>query len=147
VQPPEPPPDDFLSFLLSALGVAALIFGSVLLLVLLALFVYWWWEWRGLRDLSPVGRAYARLERYMRLVGVHSPDDQTPDERRAQIIQALPAIERPVTYITRAYIIERYANRPMQDARTEEATDHAWQEARSGILRRWLSKWLWFLRD
>ncbi len=150
VQPPDPPSPGFLNFLLPALGIAGLIFGSMLLLVLLALLIYWWWEWRGLRDLSPVGRAYARLERYTGLLGLHSANDQTPDERRAQIVRALPAIERPVTYITRAYIIERYANRPVQESDPEHPADYAWQQARSEILRRWLRdklSWLWFIRD
>jgi len=150
VQPPQPPPANFLSFLLPAIGTALLIMGTVVSLVLLSIFIWWWWEWRGMGGLSPVARAYARLERYLILIGWRSPDSSTPEERRAEIVQQLPRVERPVTAITRAYTVERYSHNSAgtpQSARHAQIADNAWSEARTNIVKRWLRRFIPFLKN
>lgn len=150
VTPPPAPQGDFLSFLLPALTVALILIGSIILLILLLLFTYWWWEWRGMGGLSPVSRAYARLMRYISLIGVRSYEQETPEERRQKIIQQLPKAEKPVSAITHAYTAERYGPAREDDARTDntaQRADQAWQDARHNILIRWLRKRMPFLKD
>jgi len=122
----------------------------MLLLVLLAVFIAWWWEWRGMGGLSPISRAYARLMRYMQLLGLRLGEHETPEERRRGIIRKLPQAERPVTAITRAYTIERYSGKPEgtpESARNNQIADQAWPEARRNILMRWLRKFVPFLKE
>lgn len=152
VEPPiQPPPsDDFLSFLLPAIGAAVLLFFGVVALVLFGVFLYWWWEWRGMGGLSPVSRAYARLERYLPLIGIRSADTETPEERREVVVKRLPVAERPVSTITRSYIVERYAEPgKTTDERQygEQVADEAWHDTRSSILKRWLRRFVPWLRD
>jgi transglutaminase-like putative cysteine protease len=147
VQPPPPPPsNDFLSFLLSAIGAALFIFVVVLLLVFALLFLWWWWEWRGMGGLSPIARAYARLERYLRLVGLPVRESRTPEERRVDIVRELPQAERPITYIIRTYIRERFGRPQTGNALDGQAADQAWQDARTSLLGRWLSRFNPFKR-
>jgi transglutaminase-like putative cysteine protease len=144
VQPPQPPANDLLQSLLRALGVGLLLFLLALAAVLIATFLWWWWEWRGMGGLSPVARAYKRLERYVPLAGVKVSDVQTPEEKRRRIVQSLPQAERPITYITRSYTRERYAPPTIRDADGPEITnsDRAWLDARRTILQRWLARLL-----
>jgi transglutaminase-like putative cysteine protease len=147
---PDPPQYDFLSFLLPAIGLAFVIFLLILALILIAVFIAWWWEWRGMGGLSPISRAYARLMRYMKLIGIRAGDHETPEERRRGIIRKLPQAERPVTAITRAYTIERYSGKPEgtpESARNNQIADQAWTDARRNILMRWLRKFVPFLKD
>ena len=121
--PVAPEPRSVLDLLLPALGLVLLIV-LVLLLVIAALWMlYWWWEWRGMRGLSPITRAYARLERYLGLVGIHFQPQLTPEERRRETMRELPGAERPVTSITRLYAAERYG--PADRGSSEEARDQA----------------------
>jgi transglutaminase-like putative cysteine protease len=150
IQPPEPQDTSFLSFLLPALGIAVLIILAVILLVLLAVFAWWWWEWRGMGGLSPITRAYSRLNRYLALIGFRSNEHETPEERRRKIVQKIPQAERPVTAITRLYQVEQYA--PSQDgtqegARNQQIADNAWTEARRNIIVRWLRSLVPWLKD
>lgn len=150
VAPPDPLNNSFLSFLLPAIGFAFLIFVSILVVVLTSLFLWWWWELRGMGNLSPVSRAYARLMRYLDLIGLKSRDNETPEERRRNIIRKLPNAERPVSAITRKYMVERYSNREegtAESARDNQIADKAWSDARSSILLRWIRKFIPFLRD
>jgi hypothetical protein len=143
VKPPEPPTNDFLAFLLPAIGAALLLFLVVVLLILLAVFVYWWWEWRGMGGLSPVSRAYARLNRYLSLLRIYTAPQETPEERREKIISRLPSSERPVTAITRTYTEERYAKPTegtAEGGRNARIADTAWLDARTQIIRRWLRR-------
>jgi transglutaminase-like putative cysteine protease len=143
--PTDPNSRDVLSFLLSLLGVVLLAALTILLLALLLVFIWWWWEWRGMGGLSPVTRAYARLERYLPLVGLRFGQNQTPSERRSRVAQELPAVEPPVTAITDLYTVERYGpNRrhPLEVERMADTADTAWSAARGGILRRWLRRLL-----
>jgi hypothetical protein len=143
--PLTPQPRSPLAFLLSALGVALL---GLLLIAILAgvgVFIWWWWEWRGMGGLSPIARAYARLERYIGLIGIRPGAQQTPEERRRQIVRQLPAAEPPVTAITRMYTAERYGPGPRnpQDVTTHaDVAEEAWIDARGNILRRFLRRLL-----
>ncbi len=150
IAPPDPPNNSFLSFLLPAIGFAFLLFVGVLALVLLVLGLWWWWEWRGMGGLSPVSRAYARLMRYLGLLGLSSGDDETPEERRKRVIRKLPQAERPITVITRNYTVERYSNREKgssEDIRQSQIADQAWSDARQSILKRWIRRFIPFLKD
>ncbi|MBZ0300931.1 MAG: DUF3488 and transglutaminase-like domain-containing protein [Anaerolineae bacterium] len=141
-----PPPQGVLSFLLSLLGVVLVAVVAILLLVVVLVLVWWWWEWRGLRGLSPISRAYARLERYIPLIGLRFGDNQTPAERRQRIAQELPLAEPPVTAITEMYTSERYGPdirpHPLESERRAEAAAEAWTSARGSILQRWLQRLL-----
>ncbi len=150
VQPPEPPPQDFLSFLLPAIGAALLLIVGVIAFVLLLVLLWWWWEWRGMGGLSPIARAYARLERYFTLIGFRSGDNETPEERRGEMVRYLPQAERPVTAIARAYTVERYSPPAEGSAESEQnaqIADNAWPEARTRIIRRWLRRFVPWLRS
>ncbi len=146
-QPPPltPQPAGPLSLILSALGLAALVLLTVIILIGLGVFAWWWWEWRGMGGLSPVSRAYARLERYLGLIGIHLGSQQTPEERRRHIIRVLPKAEPPVTAITRMYIAERYGRgiSSPQDAELQaEVAEEAWSDTRTNILQRFLRRLL-----
>jgi transglutaminase-like putative cysteine protease len=148
--PIDPQPQSPLALILPALG---LLLGVILLFLLLfaiATFIWWWWEWRGMRGLSPVARAYARLERYVGLLGIHLRSEETPEERRRHIVRDLPSAERPVTAITRLYTTERYGpglRHPAEAQRNMEVAEHAWSTARGNILQRWLRRFVPWLRD
>ncbi len=152
--PTQPPPmaqqpTGLLPTLLRALGAALLVLLIVVLLLGGGVFVYWWWEWRGMRGLNPIARAYARLERYLGLIGLRFGSEQTPDERRQRIVRQLPQAEPPVSAITGLYAAERYG-RPSPPAEErgpkDEMADEAWVDARSSILRRYLRRFFPFLK-
>lgn len=143
--PITPQANNPLELILPALG---LLLAGLLLLVLLVvvfMFIYWWWEWRGMRGLSPIARAYARLERYVGLIGLKLGQQETPEERRRTIVRSVPQAERPVTAITRLYTVERYG-RTTADPRTGDIAEQAWPEARGGIIRRWLRRFAFWRR-
>ncbi len=145
-QPPPmtPQPRGPLSLLLSALGLALPGLLLIALLIGVGVFIYWWWEWRGMKGLSPIVRAYARLERYLGLIGVRLNAQHTPEERRRIIVRALPKAEPPVSAITQMYTAERYGGQRAQSAQEatlqSEVADDAWQETRTTILQRWLRR-------
>jgi transglutaminase-like putative cysteine protease len=145
-QPPpiRPPQRGLLSFLLPTLGLALLGLLLIILLVGIMVFIWWWWEWRGMKGLSPVTRAYARLERFAALVGIRFKPQQTPEERRQNLLRDLPQSKRPVTAITRMYTVERYGPRqnPMEEPKTTQIAGRAWSEARSSILKRFLKRFV-----
>ena len=96
-----------------------------------------------MKGLSPIARAYARLERYLGLIGIHLRPEQTPDERRKSIVRDLPAAEPSVTAITRMYINERYGpdRRPSTPETPQgQVADRAWSDARGNILQRFLRR-------
>lgn len=156
IVPTQPPsitqqqPQSLLSVLLKALGVALAVILFLVLLLAVGVMIYWWWEWRGMRGLSPITRAYARLERYIGLLGIHLSAQQTPEERRAQIIRTLPKAEPPISAITQLYSAERYSKgsrTPHEGALQSEMADEAWTETRASILKRWLRRRLPWNRD
>lgn len=148
-QPPPLPPDSAdnpFGFVLPALGIfLALIFLAIVLFSI-GLFIYWWWEWRGMRGLSPVSRAYARLERYLPLIGITPRQEETTEERRARVVRELPAINRPISTITTLYTRERYSARDTHPNQ-EQAVDEAWTHSRKGIVGRWLDRFKFWKRD
>lgn len=143
-QPPPltPPPPTPLSFLLPAIFAALVGLLVVVVIVLIGVFVWWWWEWRGMRGLSPVTRAYARLERYVTgLLSVPLRDEETPLERRDHILSELPRrASRPVSMITQMYTEERYGARNPQDEQVTSGSEKAWQRTRENILLRWVRR-------
>ncbi|GAB4525462.1 MAG: hypothetical protein OHK0046_41360 [Anaerolineae bacterium] len=148
--PLEPQPENPLELLLPAVGLLLLGLMLLALLVLLFLLLYWWWEWRGMRGLSPIARAYARLERYVQLIGLRLGAQETPDERRRTIVRTVPQAERPVTAITRLYTTERYGptgRNAAQSERNADVADQAWADTRGSIIRRWLRRFAFWRRD
>lgn len=146
-QPPPitQPPQSSFAFLLPALGLGLLGLLVISLIVLFGLLIYWWWEWRGMKGLSPISRAYKRLERYISLIGVHLADQQTPEERRRHIVRNVPQAERPVTAITRLYTSERYGpgvQHPAEAQQNANMAENAWGSTRKRILQRWLERFL-----
>jgi hypothetical protein len=135
----------FLEVIAQALGAALLLILFIALLVAIGFFIYWWWEWRGMRGLSPITRAYARLERYLQLIGLRFNPQQTPNERRNAIIRRLPKAEPPVSAITSLYAAERYGPAPKNAQQAEvqsEIADDAWVDARRNILERYLRRFM-----
>jgi transglutaminase-like putative cysteine protease len=153
--PTQPPPltpqqPNPLTAVIRAIGAALLVILVFALVIALGLFIYWWWEWRGMRGLSPVSRAYARLERYASLIGLRFGHQQTPDERRQQVSRRLPQAEPPVSAITNLYSNERYGRRtrsPGEADAQSDLADEAWTETRASILRRYLRRLLPWLRN
>lgn len=143
-QPPpvRPQPRDTASSILPALGAALLALFVIVVALGVAVYIYWWWEWRGMRGFSPIVRAYARLERYLGLIGIHLNPEQTPDERRKHIVDELPAAESSVTAITRMYVSERYGPDRPSSAETPQGqvADRAWNDARGNILQRFFRR-------
>lgn len=151
VQPPIAPQDQSpLSFLIPALGLALLILLLMIIIALLIAILFWWWEWRGMGGLSPVSRAYARMERYVTLIGIRSGDDKTTLEKRRAIQDKIPAAKEPVKAISDMYTLERYRGRsddPTEHARHSETADKAWIDTRRNVLLRWLRRFIPFSRD
>ncbi len=149
VQPPiapdnPPPPLTAQQPLVIFAIVAALL---LLILALIALLLFWWWEWRGMGGLSPVSRGYARLERYIQLIGISVGSAQTTLEKRRELQRRVPAAKESIQTISDLYTHERYGQRVEDDTAFAETADKAWNRTRSNILRRWLERWLPFLRD
>ncbi|MFN7210884.1 MAG: DUF4129 domain-containing protein, partial [Aggregatilineales bacterium] len=125
-----PPVTDFLSSLLTvALIIALLSFGGVAAI--------WWVEYRGLDRLSPIGRAYARLERAAGQLGIALREGDTALERGKRAARTLREEGQPIMTITDAYITERYAPRP-PDLAEEKQVESAWRRVRRALLGRWL---------
>lgn len=145
-QPPAPPPTRSpLSFIVPALLTALIGLLILALLVAIGVFIWWWWEWRGMRGMSPVVRAYARMERYVTgLLRLPLSDRETPNERRGRIINNLPKnANRPISAITKMYVLERYGRGPENEeqvARHATSADKAWKRTRENILSRYLRR-------
>ena len=147
--PIQPDSANPLDVILPALSILAI--GLILLLVLIAIgtYIWWWLEWRGMRGLSPVTRAYARLERYLGIIGIRFGTDETTEERRRRMIQDVPQARRPISAITRMYTTERYGRRRDNanvEQRKTDAADQAWSDARSSLIKRWMRRFM-FWRD
>lgn len=134
------------SFILTAVAFALGTLLLIALLIAVLIFIWWWWEWRGMGGLSPISRAYARLEKYMGLIGIRFGENVTPDERRRRIVREVPVIEPPVKAITQMYTEERYGASKSDKSTYGNLPDKAWDEARRGILRRYLGRLFPFLR-
>ncbi|MCY3796673.1 MAG: DUF3488 and transglutaminase-like domain-containing protein [Chloroflexi bacterium] len=150
VEPPisqeDPPP---LSLLQPIILLVLIVLLSLLILLIIALLLFWWWEWRGFGGLSPVSRAYARLERYIGLLGINVGRTQTTLEKRRDLQQRIPAAREPIRTISDLYTRERYgasAQDPGADKALAETAEKAWYRTRGNILRRWLRRRLPFVR-
>ena len=151
VQPPiAPQTQSPLSFLLPALGLALLAILILIIIALILAFIFWWWEWRGMGGLSPVSRAYARMERYVTLLGMRFGSDKTTLEKRREIQKKVPAAKEPIRAISELYTVERYRgqnDQSTENARRAETADKAWLHTRSNIIRRWLRRFIPFKKD
>lgn len=149
VQPPiapdNPPPLSTLEPIIVIALVATIL---LIVLLILALILFWWWEWRGMGGLSPVSRAYARLERYIRLIGINVGGSLTTLEKRRELQRRIPAAREPIRTISDLYTRERYGgNREDLGGRQfAESAEQAWHQTRGNILRRWLRRHIPFWR-
>jgi len=146
ISPDDPPP---LSLLQPIILLALVVMLFLLILAIIALLLFWWWEWRGFGGLSPVSRAYARLERYIGLLGIRVGRNQTTLEKRRELQRRIPAAREPIRTISDLYTRERYgltSQAPGDDKASAETADRAWYRTRGNILRRWLRRRLPFLR-
>ncbi len=150
VEPPIPPEDpppltEIQPLILIALAAMSL----AVLLAIIALLIFWWWEYRGFGGLSPISRAYARLERYIQLIGISVGSQQTTLEKRRELQRNIPTARESIRTISDLYTRERYGGVSQQAGEDEgyaESADRAWNRARGNILRRWLWRWLPFFR-
>jgi hypothetical protein len=127
--------------ILLTLGIFAL---AVLLFVLAILFVIWYVEYRGLRGLNVIQRAYARMAIYAHWLGLRFDESATPDERRRYLVGKVPEGERPINTITRTYVEDRYARpgEPDTEIANSYSAREAWREARRTFIRRKLTRLL-----
>lgn len=150
VQPPiipDNPPPPF-AFLEPLLMIALIMLLSLVILILIVLLLFWWWEWRGLGGLSPISRAYARLERYIGLIGIDIGRNKTTLEKRQELQQRIPAAKEPIRTISDLYTRERYgaeSQDPGENARYAARAESAWYHTRGNIIRRWLRRLLPFI--
>lgn len=145
ISPDNPPPLSLLQpILVFALAVAMLL----IVLALIALILFWWWEWRGMGGLSPVSRAYARLERYIQLIGINVGSTLTTLEKRRELQRRIPAAREPIRTISDLYTRERYSSRhdAGESRNFADSADKAWYVTRGNILRRWLRRRIPFMR-
>ena len=140
ISPDNPPP---LSVLQPIILIALVVTIFLIILAIIALLLFWWWEWRGMGGLSPVTRAYARLERYIKLVGIRVGSSQTTLEKRRELERRIPAAREPIRTISDLYTQERYGSGgqgPSDNKLFAETADKAWYRTRGNILRRWLRR-------
>ena len=146
ISPDDPPP---LSLLQPIILIALVVMLFLLIVAIIALLLFWWWEWRGFGGLSPVARAYARLERYIQLIGISIGSTRTTLEKRRELQRRIPAAKAPIRTISDLYTRERYGSGKLEPGEYKhfaETADKAWYRTRGDILRRWLRRWLPFLR-
>lgn len=146
ISPDNPPP---LSLLQPLIFFALVVMFFLIILIVIALLLFWWWEWRGMGGLSPVARAYARLERYIQLIGISIGSTLTTLEKRRELQRRLPAAREPIGAISDLYTRERYSSGDSgvrEDKQYAERAEKAWYRTRANILRRWLRRRIPFLR-
>jgi hypothetical protein len=120
--------------ILNFLLIASIVVGTGFFLFVGAL---WWFEYRGLDKLSPVGRAYARLGIYARLLRIFHPESATPLERGRKLTKEVPEQSKAIATITDMYIYERYGQPHPPTPQEEVRANRAWQAARAALLRQW----------
>ena len=146
IAPESPPSPDLPPLVLFAASILLLL----IILALVTAFLIWWWEWRGMSGLSPVSRAYARLERYIGLLGIRVGSSKTTLEKGDELQKRLPAAKEPIRAISDLYTLERYrgisrdSSEPSRHAHTAE---RAWYHTRAKIIRRWLMRLIPGRRD
>ena len=147
ISPDAPPP---VSVLQPIIVFALVVLLFLIILAIIALLLFWWWEWRGMGGLSPVSRAYARLERYIQLIGITIGRNRTTLEKRQELQQRIPAARESIRMISDLYTRERYGSRaqdPGENKAYAERAERAWYRTRGNILRRWLRRRIPILRD
>ena len=92
----------------------------------------------GLRGLSLAERAYERMCRYARWLGLERRPHQTPHEYATVLAEALPEGRGPVWRIAELYVEERFGHREVDGREAEEA----WRRLRPALWRRWLRRGL-----
>lgn len=106
----------------------------------------WWYEYRGLGQLSPVARAYARLTFYARWLRFPAPSGTTALERGRRWAREVPDRAAAITSITDLYVTEHYAQPRPLAPEIETHVNASWRWARGGLLRHkfnsWLPRWL-----
>jgi transglutaminase-like putative cysteine protease len=127
------------SILKWVLLVIAAIFLILLVLAVVVVFIIWWVEHRGLRGLSMVEKAYARMAIYGRWLGIVLPPQQTPEERRRKLITDVPEGKEPINDITSMYVESHFA--PPRKAESDEAAIQAWSSARMAFIKRKFRRW------
>lgn len=145
---PDAPPPPF-TFLEPLILVAIVFLASLLILAIILLLLFWWWEWRGMGGLSSISRAYARLERYIQLIGIEIGSNKTTLEKRRELQQKIPAAREPIRTISDLYTRERYGDTSQaagDNERFAARADRAWNRTRGNIIRRWLRRLLPFSR-
>jgi len=97
-----------------------------------------WWalENAGFQGLSPVERAYARLQRFGRWLGRPPHVSDTPSEWARSVSSAAPDAEQPIGCIVDLYVRARFAQ---GDSSAGEA-GAAWREVRPALWRGWLRR-------
>jgi len=143
ISPDNPPP---LSIMQPLIFFALVLLLFLIILAIIALLLFWWWEWRGMGGLSPVARAYARLERYIQLIGISIGSTQTTLEKRRELQRRIPAAREPIGAISDLYTRERYSSGLSEDQQFAERAEKAWYRTRGNILKRWLRRRIPFLR-
>ncbi len=86
---------------------AVLVLGAFAVLAIVGL-ILWQLEYRGMRGLSPISRAYARLLNYGRWIGLPIRAQDTPNERVRVIGRVVPRGVPYVRRLTQLYNSERY---------------------------------------
>jgi len=135
--PTIPPPDNRPSPfgpILRVVLIASAVIGAIFFFFVGML---WWFEYRGLDKLTPVGRAYARLGIYARLLRIFHPESATPLERGRKLTKEIPDQSKAVAAITDMYIYERYAPPHTPTPQEEVRANRAWQAARSALIKQW----------
>ena len=146
ISPDNPPP---LSILQPLIFFALVVMLFLIILAIIALLLFWWWEWRGMGGLSPVARAYARLERYIQLIGINIGSTLTTLEKRRELQRRIPAARESIGAISDLYTRERYSSGDRgasDDKQFAERAEKAWYRTRGNILKRWLRRRIPFLR-
>jgi hypothetical protein len=135
--------------LITILSLFMVVAVPVAVISFIAVGALWWFEYRGLGQLSPIARAYARLTMYARWLRLPTANSTTALERGRRWAREVPDRAAAITSITDLYVTERYAPpRPMTPD-TESRVNTAWRWVRGGLLRRKLNTWLprWLRRD
>ncbi len=130
-------------------GILQILFWLILVLVitvfLLAggvLFTIWWVEHRGLGGLTLVEKAYARMAIYGGWLGIRLTPEETPEERRLELVKNVPDGKKPINDITEMYVENRFAPPRITDKTADETEAKlAWSEARMAFIRRKFQKW------
>lgn len=105
-------------------------------------FTIWWVEHRGLGGLNLIEKAYARMGIYGKWLGINLIPEETPEERRQELVKNVPEGKKPINDITELYVENRFAP-PRSTTKEADETEAklAWGEARMAFIRRKFQKW------